>query len=41
MSECENGFVGRLIRREKRGYLEAKRIKRFSLAIMLGDKIIR
>jgi hypothetical protein len=43
VTECENGFVGRLIRREKGGYLEleAKIIKRFSLAIMLGEKIIR
>jgi hypothetical protein len=29
------------IRREKGGYLEAKCIKRFSLAIMLGEKLIR
>ena len=43
MTECENGLVGRLIRREKGGYLEleVKIIKRFSLAIMLGEKIIR
>jgi hypothetical protein len=43
VTECENGFVGRLIRREKGGYLEleAKIIKQFSLAIMLEAKIVK